>query len=218
MDKAQIEELNQRFEASGKAFEKRVKEYAEKTHMFDHWARPIVRAQVTIEGLQARIASKMGVLPNEAARVARKIAGNRKKDVENLTEYGVANWALSRCYLTLSQVEDMAKGDSPFPAVISLAEVAHTLMFAMDVMAKESRARNGSKGGEKSAAVTKEVKSVALKLAKEMAPPEGWGSAPMAAERIFDDVLTFAETKGRRPSRRKVEEWLRSAGIKKIRT
>lgn len=73
----------------------------------------------------------------------------------------------------------------------------------------------GRKGGNASAAVTRQVRDEAVRLAKALEPDGGWRSAPVAAEAIAGDLVPYAKARGRNPSRRKVEEWLRTVGIKR---
>lgn len=79
----------------------------------------------------------------------------------------------------------------------------------------EVHKRNGSLGGSVAAAVTRKVREHAQRLAKEREPVGGWRSAPEAREAIMADVREFARPRGRNFSERKVEEWLRDAGIKR---
>lgn len=73
----------------------------------------------------------------------------------------------------------------------------------------------GAKGGNKAAAATHEVRKYAEHLAKDRAPEGGWRSAPHARAEIASDVRAFARQRGRSYSDRKIEEWLRAAGIKR---
>ena len=220
MDKSQLDDMNNQLERLYKGYQKRVKEYSKKSGMPERWVRPIVKAQVAIENLQARVARKMGVTPQEASSHAKVVAGDSKLDMANIEEYGASQWAFARCHLTLSKIDDLAHNidGSPFPAVAALAQVADTLVFAMEVLGKEQRASNGAKGGKRSAEVTAAVRDEAIRLANEMVPEGGWASAPKAAAEIFPHLAMFAKVKGRNPSMRKIEEWLRGAGIKKSHT
>lgn len=73
----------------------------------------------------------------------------------------------------------------------------------------------GAKGGNAAAEATRLVRQFSVTLAQERAPPEGWSSAPRACEAIFQEVNELALRHGRRYTPRKIEEWLRSAGIKR---
>lgn len=220
MDKKRLDDMNEQLDRLYEGYQKRVKEYSEKTGMPPHHVRPIVKAQVAIENLQARVARKMGVTPEQASDYAERVAGNSKLNISNIEEYGASTWAFARCHLTLSKIDDLAHNidGSPFPAVAALAQVADTMIFAMEVLGREQRASNGSKGGQRSAQVTAEVRDEAIKLANQMVPEGGWPSAPKAAAEIFPHLTMFAKQKGRNPSIRKIEEWLRGAGIKKAHT
>lgn len=217
MDGTKRKEMELQLARLQRGYQKRLKECIEKTGMPEHWVRDMVQAQVTIENLRANIAKKMGVSKKDADSLANKVAGDRARDVDNIAEHGIAQWAFARTYMTLSRVESLAQADSPFPAIKVLATAADTLVFAMDFHAQEQRAKNGAKGGRKSAGVTAAVRDEAIRLANEMAPQGGWPSAPRAADEVQPHLMPFAARHGRRPSRRKVEEWLRAAGVKKRR-
>lgn len=73
----------------------------------------------------------------------------------------------------------------------------------------------GKLGGNAAAAVTREVREYAVKLARERVPYGGWPSAPNAADSIMTDLRAYARERKRNPSARIVAEWLRKAGIKK---
>lgn len=86
--------------------------------------------------------------------------------------------------------------------------------YAVETQMRAYRAA-GAKGGKAAAAVTRQVREEAIRLANERVPEGGWLSAPHAAEVIASDLAAYARTKGRNPTRRKLEEWLRAAGIKR---
>lgn len=83
------------------------------------------------------------------------------------------------------------------------------------LIAPEIKKIEGTLGGNAKAKTTKAIHDHAVALAKERAPAGGWKSAPEAAEAIMADVDTFARARGRRIASRKIEEWLRAAGIKR---
>ena len=87
-------------------------------------------------------------------------------------------------------------------------------LWAVDTQLRAYR-EAGAKGGKAAAATTQEVRDEAIRLARERQPEGGWRSAPHAADNIAADLAVFARKKGRNPARRKVEEWLRAAGIKR---
>src|SRR5687768_6725613 len=106
--------MNQQLERLRKNYEARVKRYAKDTHMPVHWVRPIVKAQITIEGLQERISRKMGALPQQVEERARQIGGDPKQDAEMIAVHGASQWAFAKSYLKLQEIDGLARGDSPF--------------------------------------------------------------------------------------------------------
>lgn len=105
--------------------------------------------------------------------------------------------------------------DAVVGLAISLGEAGKRWVEREREAAIEARRRSGAEGGARAALATREVRELAVRLAQERAPEQGWQSAPAAADAIATDVNEFARTKGRRFSHRKIEEWLRDAGIKR---
>lgn len=216
MDQTQLAHLNAKMAAAARSLERRVRAYAKARHIPVHHARPIVSALVSVEQLSGFVAKQLAGTPGRSAlERATRIAGGGGEDWERVEEHGVARWILARAYLTLRNVEGEVRSDNLIYAVSTVSRVASSLVFAMEVLSKEQKASAGSKGGKAAAAVTREIRAYAERLAREQMPSGGWSSAPQAAEAIQDALRRFARDRGRNPSARKVAEWLRDAGIKR---
>jgi hypothetical protein len=104
-------------------------------------------------------------------------------------------------------------------AYASLADADERMRLKLpalvNAVVSDAAKRKGSKGGAVAAAVSREVREYAVRLAKEREPEGSWQSAPVARDAIMADVRAFARPRGRNFSERKVEEWLREAGIKR---
>lgn len=216
MDQTALAELNAKMDAAARSLERRVRGYAKARGIPAHHARPIVSAMVSVEQLSSFVAKQLAGTPGRTAlERATRISGGAGKDWEQVEEHGVARWILARAYLTLRNVEGEVRSDNLIYAVSTVARVASSLVFAMEVLSKEQKASAGSKGGKAAAAVTREIRAYAERLAREQMPSGGWSSAPQAAGAIQDALRRFARERGRNPSARKVAEWLREAGIKR---
>lgn len=169
----------------------------------------IARSEIAVEGLRdddlARVRAAMA--KNTAAefrRVFRFYGGKSKSEAASCVDLEEAILDLAEYALTF------------YEGFCALANRPSVTDSEVACVATSIRARQiGAQGGAVAAAKTREVREFAVHRAEELAPKGGWSSAPQAAEAIAQEVAAFGRTRGRNPSRRKLEEWLRAAGIKR---
>lgn len=215
MDKQKRMQMTATLDRMQAEHESRVEEFARDRSISINHARPVVIAMLTLEHLSHRIESQLAMSTGDAKTLAESIAGSEATDSEQISEYGPTQWAFARSLQMLKSVPELMNWDEMIPALTVVGQVASTLMTAMELAAQDERARNSAKGGRVTAERTGAVRERAIELAKKMEPIGGWQSAPQACEAIMAELRAYARERGRNYSARKVEEWLRGAGIKR---